>query len=39
MPQHKAAIPPPSYDSGGGGGLFAKDPMAQSPQRFGWWSL
>jgi hypothetical protein len=38
-PQHKAAIPPPSYASGVSSGLFAKDPMAQSPQRFGWWSL
>jgi hypothetical protein len=38
-PQHKAGIPPPSYVSGAPHGRFAKDPMAQSPQRFGWWSL
>ncbi|MNS71306.1 hypothetical protein D3C72_1046720 [compost metagenome] len=38
-PQHKGSIPPPSYASGASSGLFAKDPMAQSSQRFGWWSL
>ena len=38
-PQHTGGIPPPSYVCVWCFGEFAKDPMAQSSQRFGWWSL
>ncbi|VWX55650.1 hypothetical protein VARIO8X_100181 [Burkholderiales bacterium 8X] len=38
-PQQMRRIPPPSYAPGAPCERFDKDPMAQSAQRFGWWSL